>query len=69
VYTSASGCCAYTNTVRRYNTVSRSWQEVKSITSDSSGNSYGFRCCNQIRATTDGTLYLGGGWRPESRLC
>lgn len=61
VYTSASGCCAYTNTIRRYNTESKSWQFVTSITSDSSGNNYGFRCCNQIRATSDGTLYLGGG--------
>jgi len=61
VYTSASGCCPYTNTVRRYNTVSKSWETTKSITSDSSGNSYGTRAFTQIKATTDGTLYLAGG--------
>jgi hypothetical protein len=61
VYTSASGCCPYTNTVRRYNTVSKTWQTTKSITYDSSGNNYGTRATTQIKATADGTLYLAGG--------
>jgi hypothetical protein len=61
VYTSASGCCPYTNTVRRYNTASKTWQTTKSILSDSSYNNYGTRAFTQIKATADGTLYLAGG--------
>jgi hypothetical protein len=64
VYTSASGSSdtgPYTNILRRYNTASKSWQTLVAITTDSSGHSYGVRAFTQIKATSDGTLFLAGG--------